>query len=589
MFGNTHFPISVANMTHAPRNAKTRSVKYLRECSSSRFIAVMGFFLSIPAFLVALMLAILLKLTPGPALTSCVMLGVGVLFCVLSVMQNVYHWRVEKARADDRLPVYETQFVDQKAKEKKKKRKVETVDQADEDSPTSTKKPKHAESSETANKQILPSQTEVAGITDPAAKDKKKKKKKKRENGEGLAVDETTSKATKRKETEETSDGAQNEASDENTETGSHTEKRKHRKKRKKEKNEDADSTRQILDNNTDDAVSKKQKKKHFGKDDSDAAENGSCSEHAISTNSEQATECCKKKKKKKKEKDVDETLNEDAKGIVCEDVKEKKKKHKSSKGKSEKDSCPTENGITTDNVEGKHREKSCLVEREVISGEEPTKKKKSKKGDKVSSVDVESNNTLETSGDSEVKKKRKRDKKSADENKQEMSTSDKDSDTSKSGFKSADGSSHPDNHENTAKDSSSANHPKKEKATSETPRRTFGQWNTTMFESSDRQEKFLRLLGGMKKGSTPGPAAGGKKGLFGSLKASSSPSVGGQSALAYDQAQIMNRRLESDFERALAFRGGQRGVGLGFQPDPAEGKKFHIDIHKSASKKFDD
>ncbi|XP_071115788.1 transmembrane protein 221-like [Haliotis cracherodii] len=85
-----------------------RALKYLRECSSSRFIAVIGFFLSIPSFLLALMLFAIMKLKTTPALTSSVILGAGILFCILSVMQNSYHWRAEKSRADEGLPVYET-------------------------------------------------------------------------------------------------------------------------------------------------------------------------------------------------------------------------------------------------------------------------------------------------------------------------------------------------------------------------------------------------------------------------------------------------------------------------------------------------
>ena len=133
-------------------------------------------------------------------------------------------------------------------------------------------------------------------------------------------------------------------------------------------------------------------------------------------------------------------------------------------------------------------------------------------------------------------------------------------------------------------------------------PAITTGQWSANMFESSERQNKFLRLLGGFKKAegdgsaansaASPGSAADKKKGLFGSLlqpKKQGSHTTGGERALTYQGAQMVNKRLESDFERALTFSvKGQRGGGLGFTPDPAEGKKFHIDIHKTASKKFD-
>ncbi|ESO88344.1 hypothetical protein LOTGIDRAFT_165785 [Lottia gigantea] len=84
-----------------------RAFKYLKECSSSRFIAVFSFFLSIPVYMVALALYILMKFRSTAALSCIIILCICVLFCVLSVMQNIYHWRVEKSRSDEGLPVYD--------------------------------------------------------------------------------------------------------------------------------------------------------------------------------------------------------------------------------------------------------------------------------------------------------------------------------------------------------------------------------------------------------------------------------------------------------------------------------------------------
>ncbi|XP_050401947.1 uncharacterized protein LOC126818528 [Patella vulgata] len=84
-----------------------RAFKYLKECASSRFIAVFSFFLSIPAYMVALALFIVMKFRSTAALACTVILGISLLFCILSVMQNTYHWRVEKSRSDDGLPVYD--------------------------------------------------------------------------------------------------------------------------------------------------------------------------------------------------------------------------------------------------------------------------------------------------------------------------------------------------------------------------------------------------------------------------------------------------------------------------------------------------
>lgn len=124
----------------------------------------------------------------------------------------------------------------------------------------------------------------------------------------------------------------------------------------------------------------------------------------------------------------------------------------------------------------------------------------------------------------------------------------------------------------------------------------SIGQWTSNMFESSERQNKFLRLLGSYKKSGEDSAScavnagSGRKKGLFGSLQLKQDACSGGQRALTYQGAQELNKQLESDYERALTFSvRGQRGVGLGFTPDPAAGKRFHIDINKTASKKFDD
>ncbi|KAK3588781.1 hypothetical protein CHS0354_011988 [Potamilus streckersoni] len=84
-----------------------RALKFLKDCSSSRFIAVTGFLVSIPTFLVSLVLYIIMRFRLTPAITACVILCVGILFCILSVMQNTYHWRVEKTRALEGLPVYD--------------------------------------------------------------------------------------------------------------------------------------------------------------------------------------------------------------------------------------------------------------------------------------------------------------------------------------------------------------------------------------------------------------------------------------------------------------------------------------------------
>ncbi|KAK0152068.1 Lysine-rich nucleolar protein 1 [Merluccius polli] len=100
-----------------------------------------------------------------------------------------------------------------------------------------------------------------------------------------------------------------------------------------------------------------------------------------------------------------------------------------------------------------------------------------------------------------------------------------------------------------------------------------FGQWGTARFESTEKQQKFLRLMGGFKKETqTSGPSA-------------ARPNM----ALARDQQQNLHQALLGEFERAqsrrLDFSG--RGAGLGFSAPPS--KKFSIDANATRSVRFDD
>ncbi|CAL1526085.1 unnamed protein product [Lymnaea stagnalis] len=87
-----------------------RANKFLRECSSSRVLAQTGFFMCIPTFLVDIGLLLVLLVPPKLALLASIILGLGVLICLLIILQNCYHWQVEKSRADSGLPVYDSYF-----------------------------------------------------------------------------------------------------------------------------------------------------------------------------------------------------------------------------------------------------------------------------------------------------------------------------------------------------------------------------------------------------------------------------------------------------------------------------------------------
>ncbi|XP_062490622.1 lysine-rich nucleolar protein 1 [Pezoporus occidentalis] len=100
-----------------------------------------------------------------------------------------------------------------------------------------------------------------------------------------------------------------------------------------------------------------------------------------------------------------------------------------------------------------------------------------------------------------------------------------------------------------------------------------FGQWSTAAFQSSEQQMKFLRLMGGFKKGSGP----------IQNLSATTNkPNM----ALNREAEEKLQQALKMEFDKAMDLR-QHRGIGLGFQP--AANKKVYIDKYTSRSKKFED
>lgn len=100
-----------------------------------------------------------------------------------------------------------------------------------------------------------------------------------------------------------------------------------------------------------------------------------------------------------------------------------------------------------------------------------------------------------------------------------------------------------------------------------------FGQWSTAQFSSSEQQQKFLRLMGGFKKGFQPAAMSTGQTNM----------------ALGKEAQQQLQQGLLGQFERAHSRRTdfNSRGAGLGFAAP--SNKKFSIDINASRSIRFDD
>lgn len=100
-----------------------------------------------------------------------------------------------------------------------------------------------------------------------------------------------------------------------------------------------------------------------------------------------------------------------------------------------------------------------------------------------------------------------------------------------------------------------------------------LGQWSTAQFDSSEKQQKFLRLMGGFKKAFQPSAGTAARANM----------------ALGKDGQQQLQQKLLDEFDRAHSRRmdSSNRGAGIGFTA-PAN-KTFFIDINASRSVHFDD
>ncbi|NXR08290.1 KNOP1 protein, partial [Semnornis frantzii] len=101
-----------------------------------------------------------------------------------------------------------------------------------------------------------------------------------------------------------------------------------------------------------------------------------------------------------------------------------------------------------------------------------------------------------------------------------------------------------------------------------------LGQWSTATFESSEKEMKFFRLMGGFKKGSSV------------PMQALSATANKANMALNKEGQEKLQQTLKMEFDKAMNLK-QHRGVGLGFQP--AANKKVYIDKYATRSIKFED
>ncbi|XP_022240234.1 uncharacterized protein LOC111085529 [Limulus polyphemus] len=76
-----------------------RPNKFLKRSSCTRIIAIGGFFLSIPIFFTGVILFTFIHFHEVPAIITSLAVGLGIVFCGVVSVQNVYVWQWEKTQA----------------------------------------------------------------------------------------------------------------------------------------------------------------------------------------------------------------------------------------------------------------------------------------------------------------------------------------------------------------------------------------------------------------------------------------------------------------------------------------------------------
>uniref|UniRef100_A0A2L2YLM3 Uncharacterized protein n=1 Tax=Parasteatoda tepidariorum TaxID=114398 RepID=A0A2L2YLM3_PARTP len=76
-----------------------RTNKFLKRSAHTRILAIGGFFLSIPLFFTGVILFTFIHFNEIPAMATSIVIGLGIVFCGVASVHNVYLWQWEKTRA----------------------------------------------------------------------------------------------------------------------------------------------------------------------------------------------------------------------------------------------------------------------------------------------------------------------------------------------------------------------------------------------------------------------------------------------------------------------------------------------------------
>lgn len=84
-------------------NGLDRTNMFIKRSSHTRVLAIAGFFLSIPVFFTGVILFTFIHFNELPAIVTSVVIGLGIVFCGVASVHNVYLWQWEKTCATREL------------------------------------------------------------------------------------------------------------------------------------------------------------------------------------------------------------------------------------------------------------------------------------------------------------------------------------------------------------------------------------------------------------------------------------------------------------------------------------------------------
>ncbi|RWS24900.1 uncharacterized protein B4U80_05250 [Leptotrombidium deliense] len=94
--------LSAIKLLKTPQGRR-RTHHFLKKTSHIRVIAIGAFLISIPIFFTGVILFTFINFDELPALTTSVIIGIGIVFCGVASVQNVYLWQCEKTKASQEL------------------------------------------------------------------------------------------------------------------------------------------------------------------------------------------------------------------------------------------------------------------------------------------------------------------------------------------------------------------------------------------------------------------------------------------------------------------------------------------------------